>query len=74
MYFIRDNYMSASEAVEYGLVDEIIAMDPEKVKNLELPPKSVEPQDFEYGALVGTIIIILLLLYYEAYSMQYAVI
>jgi len=50
--------MSASEAVEYGLVDEIISMDPEKLKNLELPPKSVEPQDFEYGALVGIFIIL----------------
>lgn len=34
----RDNFMSAEEALKYGLIDEIVQPDDEKIKNLSLPP------------------------------------
>lgn len=42
----RDNFMSAEEALKYGLIDEIIQPNDEKIKSLSLPPNSQAPQLF----------------------------
>ena len=42
----RDNFMSAEEALKYGLIDEIIQPNDEKIKSLSLPPTSQAPQLF----------------------------
>ncbi len=42
----RDNFMSAEQALKYGLIDEIVQPDDEKLKNLALPPPSRAPQTF----------------------------
>ena len=42
----RDNFMSAERALEYGLIDEIVQPDDEKLKNFVLPPPSRAPQTF----------------------------
>ena len=36
----RDNFMSAQDALKYGLIDEIVEPDDNKLKNLCLPPPS----------------------------------
>lgn len=57
----RDNFMSAEEALKYGLIDEIVQPDDEKLKNLSLPPPNAAPtlfgelpadaEDYEFGKL-----------------------
>eukprot|EP00595_Chromulina_sp_UTEXLB2642_P002077 CAMPEP_0196764404 /NCGR_PEP_ID=MMETSP1095-20130614/6046_1 /TAXON_ID=96789 ORGANISM="Chromulina nebulosa, Strain UTEXLB2642" /NCGR_SAMPLE_ID=MMETSP1095 /ASSEMBLY_ACC=CAM_ASM_000446 /LENGTH=272 /DNA_ID=CAMNT_0042119881 /DNA_START=83 /DNA_END=901 /DNA_ORIENTATION=- len=42
----RDNFMSAEEALEYGLIDEIVQPNDEKIKQLALPPPSQAPELF----------------------------
>lgn len=42
----RDNFMSAQEALKYGLIDEIVQPDDEKLKNLSLPPPNAAPMIF----------------------------
>ncbi len=54
----RDNFMSAEEALKYGLIDEIVQPDDEKIKDLSLPPPGRAPQlfgkeceDYEFGKI-----------------------
>ena len=57
----RDNFLSAEEALKYGLIDEIVKPDDEKLKNLSLPPPSRAPasfgdlpkqtEDYEFGKI-----------------------
>ena len=42
----RDNFMSAQEALKYGLIDEIVQPDDEKLKSLSMPPPSRAPTSF----------------------------
>jgi len=42
----RDNFMSAQEALKYGLIDEIVQPDDEKLKSLSMPPPSRAPASF----------------------------
>ncbi len=42
----RDNFMSAEEALKYGLIDEIVQPNDEKLKNLVLPPPKAAPTLF----------------------------
>jgi ATP-dependent Clp protease, protease subunit len=42
----RDNFMSAQEALEYGLIDEVIQPNDAKLKALAMPPPSVAPNLF----------------------------
>jgi ATP-dependent Clp endopeptidase proteolytic subunit ClpP len=42
----RDNFMSAEEALKYGLIDEIVQPNDEKLKSLALPPPNVAPNLF----------------------------
>jgi ClpP class serine protease len=57
--------MSAQEAKDYGLVDDIVSLDEAKLHNLNLPPPNKsktffgsdhtgeEEEDFEFGKLVN---------------------
>ena len=55
--------MSAEEALAYGLIDEIVQPNDEKIRQLSLPPPSQSPElfseipktaiDYEFGKLVG---------------------
>jgi len=57
----RDNFMSAQEALEYGLIDEIVQPNDEKIRTLALPPPKIAPQlfgdipdgadDYEFGKI-----------------------
>lgn len=57
----RDNFMSAEDALKYGLIDEIVQPNDEKLKQLSLPPPSSAPQlfgdvpkdaeDYQFGKL-----------------------
>lgn len=57
----RDNFMSAEDALKYGLIDEIVQPDDEKLKSLLLPPPGQAPQlfgdvpanaqDYEFGKI-----------------------
>lgn len=63
----RDNFMSAEEALRYGLVDEIVPPNEDKLRSLSLPPPQVAKQlfggaartdgnsdeDYEFGKLVS---------------------
>jgi ATP-dependent Clp endopeptidase proteolytic subunit ClpP len=42
----RDNFLSAEEALKYGLIDEIVQPNDEKIKQLSLPPPSQAPSLF----------------------------
>lgn len=42
----RDNFMSAEEALKYGLIDEIVQPNDEKLKQLSLPPPQSAPRLF----------------------------
>jgi ATP-dependent Clp endopeptidase proteolytic subunit ClpP len=42
----RDNFLSAEEALKYGLIDEIVQPNDEKLKQLSLPPPSQAPSLF----------------------------
>ena len=54
--------MSAEDALKYGLIDEIVKPNDEKLKSLALPPPNLAPQlfgevptesvDYEFGKLV----------------------
>ena len=39
----RDNFMSAQDALKYGLIDEIVEPTDDKLKNLSLPPPNQAP-------------------------------
>jgi len=56
----RDNFMSAQDALKYGLIDEIVEPSDEKLKNLSLPPPNAAPQlsaknmedvDYQFGKI-----------------------
>ena len=57
----RDNFLSAEEALKYGLIDEIVQPNDEKLKNLVLPPPNAAPtlfgelpkdaEDYEFGKI-----------------------
>lgn len=57
----RDNFMSAEEALKYGLIDAVIQPNDEKLKNLSLPPPNMAPElfgetpadaeDYEFGKI-----------------------
>jgi len=57
----RDNFLSAEEALKYGLIDEIVQPNDEKLKNLVLPPPSQAPaifgdlpadaEDYQFGKI-----------------------
>ena len=57
----RDNFMSAEEALEYGLIDEIVQPNDEKLRQMSLPPPSQAPDlagelpqsavDYEFGKI-----------------------
>jgi len=61
--YISDNFMSAQEALEYGLIDEIVQPNDEKIRTLALPPPKIAPQlfgdipdgadDYEFGKIVS---------------------
>lgn len=61
----RDNFMSAQEALKYGLIDEIVQPNDEKLRALSMPPPGVAPQlfgelpegaeDYEFGKIVSTV-------------------
>jgi len=42
----RDNFLSAEEALKYGLIDEIVQPNDDKIKALALPPPSQAPDLF----------------------------
>lgn len=55
----RDNFMSAQEALAYGLIDEIVQPNDEKMRGLAMPPPEVAPglfgdlpqdsEDYKFG-------------------------
>jgi len=45
----RDNFMSADQALKYGLIDAIVQPNDEKLKSLSLPPPKLAPQAFGSG-------------------------
>ena len=58
--------MSAEDALKYGLIDEIVQPNDEKLKSLALPPPNAAPQlfgelpkevdeDYKFGKLVSNI-------------------
>ena len=57
----RDNFMSAEDALKYGLIDEIVQPNDEKLRALSLPPPSQAPElfgdlpkdaeDYQFGKL-----------------------
>ena len=57
----RDNFMSAQEALEFGLIDAIVQPNDEKLRNLSLPPPNAAPtlfgqtpedaEDYEFGKI-----------------------
>jgi ATP-dependent Clp protease protease subunit len=56
----RDNFLSAEEALAYGLIDEIVQPNDEKLRQLALPPPSAAPQlmagmespdEYEFGKI-----------------------
>lgn len=57
----RDNFMSAEDALKYGLIDEIVQPNDEKLKAMSLPPPGQAPQlfgnvpedseDYQFGKL-----------------------
>lgn len=56
----RDNFMSAQDALKYGLIDEIVEPNDDKLKNLSLPPPQSAPQltdsnmndvEYEFGKI-----------------------
>jgi enoyl-CoA hydratase/carnithine racemase len=59
----RDNFMSAQEALAYGLIDEIVAPHDEKFRDLTMPPPGMAPQlfgelpegaaDYQFGKIVS---------------------
>jgi enoyl-CoA hydratase/carnithine racemase len=59
----RDNFMSAQEALAYGLIDEIVAPHDEKFRDFTTPPPGVAPQlfgelpegaaDYQFGKIVS---------------------
>jgi enoyl-CoA hydratase/carnithine racemase len=59
----RDNFMSAQEALAYGLIDEIVAPHDEKFRDFTMPPPGVAPQlfgelpegaaDYQFGKIVS---------------------
>ena len=59
--------MSAQEALSYGLIDEIVAPNDEKLRALAMPPPAMAPQlfgdqrpegseDYQFGKIVRTIL------------------
>ena len=58
---LRDNFMSAEDALKYGLIDEIVQPNDEKLRALSLPPPSQAPElfgdlpkdaeDYQFGKL-----------------------
>jgi enoyl-CoA hydratase/carnithine racemase len=56
--------MSAEEALEYGLIDEIVQPNDEKLRQMSLPPPSQAPElfnevpksaeDYQFGKIVST--------------------
>ena len=46
MNVFRDNFMSAEEALKYGLIDEIVQPNDEKLRSLSLPPPGQAPSLF----------------------------
>lgn len=60
--------MSAEEALAYGLIDEIVQPNDEKIRQLSLPPPSQSPElfneipksaiDYEFGKLVSSALIL----------------
>ena len=58
--------MSAEEALAYGLIDEIVQPNDEKLRQLSLPPPSQSPElfneipksaiDYEFGKLVSDVV------------------
>jgi enoyl-CoA hydratase/carnithine racemase len=57
----RDNFMSAEDALKYGLIDEIVQPNDEKLRSLSMPPPTRAPQlaetsvddiEYEFGKLV----------------------
>ena len=57
----RDNFMSAEQALKYGLIDEIVQPNDEKLKMLSMPPPNAAPalfgdlpkdaENYEFGKL-----------------------
>jgi hypothetical protein len=57
----RDNFMSAEDALKYGLIDEIVQPNDDKIKAMSLPPPGQAPElfgdvpedseDYEFGKL-----------------------
>jgi len=57
----RDNFMSAEDALKYGLIDQIVQPDDEKIRQLSLPPPNAAPtlfgdlpanaDDYEFGKI-----------------------
>lgn len=66
LVFYRDNFMSAQEALAYGLIDEIVAPNDEKLRGLALPPPAAAPQlfgevpadaeSYEFGKIVSDLL------------------
>ncbi len=57
---IRDNFMSAEQALDYGLIDHIVEPDPSKWANLSSPPPNLAPlisedevQDYDFSKIVS---------------------
>lgn len=59
--------MSAQEALKYGLIDEIVQPNDEKLRALSMPPPGVAPQlfgetpegadDYEFGKIVSFVLL-----------------
>jgi hypothetical protein len=49
----RDNFMSAEEALKYGLIDEIVQPNDEKIRALAMPPPHLAPALFGKTAPEG---------------------
>ena len=63
----RDNFMSAEEALAYGLIDEIVQPNDEKLKSLARPPAAVtspflnqdspdSTENYEFGKIVSFVL------------------
>ena len=60
--------MSAEEALKYGLIDEIVQPNDQKLKNLSEPPPNIAPElygkipasaeNYQFGKIVSVIVLI----------------
>ena len=70
MCLYRDNFMSAQEALTYGLIDEIVSPNDEKLQATHAIPIE-DTEDFKFGKIVCSFIHLFLCIFNEKNLIAY---